>query len=203
MTMMGADKANDKQMFKCARARVYARVCLTLRCKITTWLNGEQVAVASTKMVFSRAPPLRAGKATHVIVMECVQSFILILGTPGGGVGWVLWGKRGSLGSHWLPISQLGLSASRLGSHLSLHLFSFPPHKSHTLNCLFFQIHKWCVESYWLCLWNLKTVSFQIKARHIEMRPFKFALDSFGLLLHAPLVSIQCWRRSKDDFTRK
>lgn len=87
MTMRGADKANDKQMFKCTHIRVYARVCLTLRCKITTWLTGEQVAVASMKMVFSWAPPLRAGKATHVIVMECVQSFILILGTPGGGVG--------------------------------------------------------------------------------------------------------------------
>lgn len=156
MTMMGADKANDKQMFKCAHARVYARVCLTPRCKITTWLNGEQVAVASTKMVFSRAPPLRAGKATHVIVMECVQSFILILGTPGGGVGWVLWGKRGSLGSHWLPISQLGLSASRLGSHLSLHLFSFPPSQITHTELPFFHIHKWCVESYWLCWYCMK-----------------------------------------------
>lgn len=87
MTMMGADKANDKQMFKCARIHVYVRVCLTPRCKITTWLTGEQVAIASMKMVFSWAPPLRAGNATHVIVMECVQSFILILGTPGGGVG--------------------------------------------------------------------------------------------------------------------
>lgn len=158
MTVMGADKANDEQMFKCAHIRVYACVCLTPRCKITTWLTGEQVAVASMKMVFSWAPPLRAGKATHVIVMECVQSFILILGTPGGGVGWALWGKRGSLGSHWLPISQLGLSASRLGSHLSLHLSSFSPHKSHTLNCLFW-IHKWCAELYWLCWYYMKPKS--------------------------------------------
>lgn len=90
MTMMGADTANDKQMFKIAvwaRIRVYAPVCLTPRCKITTWLTGEQVAVAYMEMVFLWAPPLRAGKATHVIVMECVQSFILILGTLGGGVG--------------------------------------------------------------------------------------------------------------------
>lgn len=136
-------------------ARVYACVCLTPRCKITTWLTGEQVAIASMKIVFSWAPLLRAGNATHVIVMECVQSFILILGTPGGGVGWALWGKRGSLGSHWLPISQLGLSASRLGSHLSLHLSSFPPHKSHTLNSLFW-IHKWCIEIHWLC-WYYET----------------------------------------------
>ena len=71
----------------CTYIGVYVCVCLTLQCKITTWLTGEQVAVATMKTVFSWAPPLRAGKATHVIVMECVQSFILILGTPGGGVG--------------------------------------------------------------------------------------------------------------------
>lgn len=89
--MMGADKANDKQMFKraalCTYTRLCARVCLTPQCKITTWLTGEQVAVALSKMVFSWAPPLRVGNATHVIVMECVQPFILILGTPGGGEG--------------------------------------------------------------------------------------------------------------------
>lgn len=158
--MMGADKANDKQMFKCKDIRVYARVCLTLRCKITTWLTGEQVAVASMKMVFSWAPPLRAGKATHVIVMECVQSFILILGTPGGGVGWALWGKRGSLGSHWLPISQLGLSASRLGSHLSLHLSTSPPSQIvHTeLPFLDSQMMRWN-ELAMLVLWNLNTLT--------------------------------------------
>lgn len=151
------------------------------------------------EMVFLWASPLRAGKATHVIVMECVQSFILILGTHGGGVGWALWGKRGSLGSHWLPISQLGLSASRLGSHLSLHLSSFPPHKSHRLNCLLFPHHKWRVELYWLCCYRVKLKCVNIvDYSQID----KFVLDYFWLLLHAPLGYVQCWRGSQSDFTR-
>lgn len=50
-------------------------------------LTGEQVTILQTEIVFSSDPLLRIGKATHVIVMECVQSFILILGALGGGVG--------------------------------------------------------------------------------------------------------------------
>lgn len=39
-------------------------------------LTGEQVAVSSMKIVFSWAPLLCVGKATHVIVMECVHPYI-------------------------------------------------------------------------------------------------------------------------------
>lgn len=51
-------------------------------------LTGEQVTVLQTKdCVFVGSPAAHLEKATHVIVMECVQSFILILGALGGGVG--------------------------------------------------------------------------------------------------------------------
>lgn len=38
-------------------------------------LTAEQLAASWMKIVFSWAPPLRAGKATHVIVMECVHPY--------------------------------------------------------------------------------------------------------------------------------